>query len=553
MTLVPRTRLAIGRARLGDMAGLLDQYDLTEEQMAAFNNAAMFPYSSGAAMVPMSSEGTIERNDNLGFRDYLVSKLSEQLGENRSAQRSANRLMQAGEMAVGPLGTANDLSSARSNFARGNPFEGSLDALVGLLGAVPLVGGAVRKMSRSVKTPLMMIHNQAQSSFPTTATLGGIPAPSAAITTPDVGLDHYGDVSLIFDPEVAKRMSGGPVYARDAYTPRAAYTWPSFSKDAKKAIYDIVGEQDTKFAGLLANDKEFVDDVVTAFTNKASRKSEQESLAALYGIDPAKVDDKYAENLRQQLFLDLEERGAPIKYKMRKETKYDIKDVDATTSKLMREMFREGIRGAENQFMSFGKALALVTPQLKTLKEVRDQAGRIKRLDSEKYAQATKQAEDLYDDIFKRVGDKFDGGFEMLSYALDDLFRYGKVRDKFVLDRTGGDDLSEFADDIAKFKSLANELPTQYLEKKFTKAVPYTAFKGAVIPEDAGPLVTKTLEDAGITNIVTYKNPEERAQAFKRFPELTFSVVGAGGVFLAREGDEERKQPTGGLLADNRI
>lgn len=535
------------------MAGLLDQYDLTEEQKAAFNEAMMFPYSSGAAMIPVSSEGTIAPDYNVGLRERLTDLLGSQLGGGRSAQRSANRLMQAGEMVASPLGAANDLSSAQSNFGRGNYVEGGLDAVIGLLGAAPLVGGAVRKMSRSAKTPLMMIHNQAQSSFPTTATLGGIPAPSAAITTPDVGLDHYGDVSLIFDPEVAKRMSGGPVYARDAYTPRAAYTWPSFSRDAKKAIYDIVGEQDTKFAGLLADDKEFVDDVVTAFTNKASRKSEQESLAALYGIDPAKVDDKYAENLRQQLFLDLEERGAPIKYKMQKETKYDIKDVDATTSKLMREMFKEGIRGAENQFMSFGKALALVTPQLKTLKEVRDQAGRIKRLDSEKYAQATKQAEDLYDDIFKRVGDKFDGGFEMLSYALDDLFRYGKVRDKFVLDRTGGDDLSEFADDIAKFKSLANELPTQYLEKKFTKAVPYTAFKGAVIPEDAGPLVTKTLEDAGITNIVTYKNPEERAQAFKRFPELTFSVVGAGGVFLAREGDEERKQPTGGLLADNRI
>ena len=151
MTLVPRTRLAIGRARLGDMAGLLDQYDLTEEQMAAFNEAMMFPYSSGAAMVPMSSEGTIAPDYNVGLRESLTDLLGSQLGGGIPAQRSANRLMQAGEMAVGPLGAANDLSSARSNFGRGNYVEGSLDALVGLLGAAPLVGGMVSKPVKAAR------------------------------------------------------------------------------------------------------------------------------------------------------------------------------------------------------------------------------------------------------------------------------------------------------------------------------------------------------------------------------------------------------------------
>ena len=151
MTLVPRTRLAIGRARLGDMAGLLDQYDLTEEQRAAFNDAMMFPYSSGAAMVPMSSEGTIEPDYNVGLRERLTDLLGSQLGGGRSAQRSANRLMQAGEMVASPLGAANDLSSAQSNFGRGNYVEGGLDAAIGLLGAAPLVGGMVSKPVKAAR------------------------------------------------------------------------------------------------------------------------------------------------------------------------------------------------------------------------------------------------------------------------------------------------------------------------------------------------------------------------------------------------------------------
>ena len=151
MTLVLRPRRAIGRARLGDMAGLLDQYDLTEEQRAAFNDAMMFPYSSGAAMIPVSSEGTIAPDYNVGLRERLTDLLGSQLGGDRSAQRSANRLMQAGEMVASPLGAANDLSSAQSNFGRGNYVEGGLDTVIGLLGAAPLVGGMISKPAKAAR------------------------------------------------------------------------------------------------------------------------------------------------------------------------------------------------------------------------------------------------------------------------------------------------------------------------------------------------------------------------------------------------------------------
>ena len=93
----------------------------------------------------------ISPDNNVGFRERLTDWVGSQLGGDLSAQRSANRLVQAGEMAVAPLGAANDLSSAQSNFGRGNYVEGVLDTVIGLLGAAPLVGGMISKPAKAAR------------------------------------------------------------------------------------------------------------------------------------------------------------------------------------------------------------------------------------------------------------------------------------------------------------------------------------------------------------------------------------------------------------------
>jgi hypothetical protein len=408
-----------------------------------------------------------------------------------------------------------------------------------------ILGQATQEVGRT--DPLMMVHNQYQAALPKTSTLGGIPGPSAAITKPDIGLAQFGDISWIFDPEYAKRMSGGQTFARDAYTPRSPYVQPSFSLQARKAVSEIAGENNpnTVFGQRLLADKGFPDDILASFVNEVPSWADRENLAALYGIKPDQVDDRFAENLKQQLFLDLRDRNAPVKYKMRQETRYDSRQVDATNAKMLREMFASGARGGEYGPINFNRALALVTPELRTIKQVREQSGNIKRVTPTEYARATDEAEKLYTNIYDRIYELSKNNSELASDAAKDIFRFGRVRDKNLIGIIGSDLGSEFSGDVARFEKMAKEIPTEYFEKKFTKAVPYTAFKGAIIPEDAGPLVTETLEKAGIKHIETYRTPGEREAAFSRFPELLFSAAGAGGIFLASQKPERTDSPDG--------
>jgi hypothetical protein len=440
-------------------------------------------------------------------------------------------------------------------------------AAVGLIpGAGEALGllGSVGKRATGAK-PLMMVHNQAAGSLPKSASVRSLPGLSAAITTPDVGLTDFGDISWIFDPDFAKKMSGSSTFARDAYTPRQPYIWPEFSHSAIGAVSNIAGRQTTKVGEMLAKDKEFANDVLKSFATSSPDRRDIENLAKLYGVNPSGVDFNNAERLRQQLFLDLQDQGVSPTYKMKKDTRYDIKTVDATASRMISEMFAQGVRGGERGVMSLPRAMAMATPELRTLKEVRDNAGRIKRLDSAEYKEALKPSEDLYELIMAKIqerarierarkvaiGDPARNTSDLVSEAAKDVFQYGRVRDKNLIQGLGGDDLSEIiSDDVARFKFISASVPTEYLEKKFTKNVPMTAFRGAIIPEDAGPLVTKTLEDAGITRIETYGSHEERIAAFKRFPELLFSAAGAGGVFLAsQQSAPDREDPKSGLLA----
>ena len=455
-----------------------------------------------------------------------------------------------------------DIGKAYDNPTWGNVGGAGVAAAMAAAGLIPGVGeaigllGSVGKRATGAQ-PLMMVHNQAAGSLPKSASVRSLPGLSAAITTPDVGLTDFGDISWIFDPDFAKKMSGSSTFARDAYTPRQPYIWPEFSHSAIGAVSNIAGRQTTKVGEMLAKDKKFANDVLQSFANSSPDRRDIENLAALYGVNPSGVDFNNAERLRQQLFLDLQDQGVSPTYKMKKDTRYDIKTVDATASRMISEMFAQGVRGGERGVMSLPRAMAMATPELRTLKEVRDNAGRIKRLDSAEYKEALKPSEDLYKLIMAKIQEKVAiadparNTFDLASEAAKDVFQYGRVRDKNLIKGLGGDDLSEIiADDVARFKSISAIVPTEYLEKKFTKNVPMTAFRGAIIPEDAGPLVTKTLEDAGITRIETYGSPEERIAAFKRFPELLFSAAGAGGVFLAsQQSAPDREEPKSGLLA----
>jgi hypothetical protein len=528
-------------ARIGLSDGFQTGFRAANDPRAVVNRSNMTLAdwrNAGDTFVGALREAFNPRTDTLGMEDTGMAAASTSMRPTEDIP-----MPNLGQFILGgiadPVGIGEDIANTVANPSLANL---GLTAL-GMLPFVP--AGMTRAVGRT--DPLMMVHNQYQAALPKTSTLGGIPGPSVAITKPDIGLGQFGDISWIFDPEYAKRMSGGQTFARDAYTPRSPYVQPSFSLQARKAVSEIAGENNpnTVFGQRLLADKGFPDDILASFVNEVPSRVDRENLAALYGIKPDQVDDRFAENLKQQLFLDLRDRNAPVKYKMRQETRYDSRQVDATNAKILREMFASGVRGGEYGPINFNRALALVTPELRTIKQVREQSGNIKRVTPTEYARATDEAEKLYTNIYDRIYELSKNNSGLASDAAKDIFRFGRVRDKNLIDIIGSDLGSEFSGDVARFEKMAKEIPTEYFEKKFTKAVPYTAFKGAIIPEDAGPLVTETLEKAGIKHIETYRTPGEREAAFSRFPELLFSAAGAGGIFLASQKPERTDNPDG--------
>lgn len=69
---------------------------------------------------------------------------------------------------------------------------------------------------------LIAVHNLTVANLDKILELGGFPMPSIAVTKDSIGHDHFGEISVIFKPEV---LNGSPTFWRDAWTPR----FPSWS------------------------------------------------------------------------------------------------------------------------------------------------------------------------------------------------------------------------------------------------------------------------------------------------------------------------------------
>lgn len=85
---------------------------------------------------------------------------------------------------------------------------------------------------------LLAIHNSRPETLATADRMGGLPAPSIAVTTPGMGFDSFGDVSLIYGPGTIKPGAKSPVYSGDGYTARHPPIETRFSRADEKAAID---------------------------------------------------------------------------------------------------------------------------------------------------------------------------------------------------------------------------------------------------------------------------------------------------------------------------
>ena len=141
MTLVPRTRLAIGRARLGDMAGLLEYgslrpegWDEADEMLAQSLRSARQPEMISPDYAP-------------SFSGDLASLFASGLGNNRQAFRTGTDLVNA--LGFTGAGTPIDARDAVQAYKAGDTLNAAILGTAAGAGAIPGLG---KPLSRAVKS-----------------------------------------------------------------------------------------------------------------------------------------------------------------------------------------------------------------------------------------------------------------------------------------------------------------------------------------------------------------------------------------------------------------
>lgn len=200
-------------------------------------------------------------------------------------------------------------------------------------------------------------------------------------------------------------------------------------------------------------------------------------------------------------------------------------------------MTKGDIRGGEG-FAGTGGARALVTPKLKSLKDIKDARGRI--ITSDEFSDVSSEmgniTVDLQMELIKDIP-------EVENLVYDHAGFYDEL--KGYID--GTDSIFDGLGD--KNKKLLNlylksleEMPTEYFEIKPQRAVELSEFYGAAVPKGTSRKVTAPLENAGI-KIEYYDRDKGRQSAIKRLHkqsngDILFSAGGVALVTAATASDE---------------
>jgi len=204
---------------------------------------------------------------------------------------------------------------------------------------------------------------------------------------------------------------------------------------------------------------------------------------------------------------------------------------------ILKAMNKQDVRGGEG-FGGVGGTRALVTPRLKTIKDIKDNRGRI--ITGGEFNDITSDMDnltaDLQDYLIKEspeLEDVFDG----YNTFHEEIAEYIKGNPS-AFDNISGE--SKGAVDLY-LKDL-EDMPTEYFEAKPRRAVELSEFYGAVVPKGTSRKVTAPLENAGLK--IEYYDPEKgRTGAIKNLHKSSGGQImfSAGGIAFLTTGDDEQE------------
>ena len=525
----------------------------------------------GALAVPASTEPTMT-----SILQKHIASLPQQLAANQAALDSAIGSWNKTDFGTGqpnPNYRPEAMQEFTQNYAPN--VMGSIQKVT-----TPIAKALMSEFVPSVRAGEEMIvqHNTTPEKLLAAQKIGGMPVPSLGITK--VGhtdpLADFGDITLIGNKGMATPSKANPVYAADAYTVRRPniYTKTDFKADEfltnklSEPFGQFAKDQDVKgeISGILQNlDKNLENSTLSKiqFLQNEGKLADPSTfqtfkdykMAARNAFDelPQSEHDKYYNWQPEyigQLRQEAEQSGGKVIdqiFKGRSNTTGKELYKPATIENIVKEMAGKK-PGDEGNFYTAGSLRGKLVPKLKNERDVLKARGKIiSPEDFETFKeQINNKHSDINYDINKFLEENKAGNIDANSF-LEDLamgtthkYEYSRELAKKVP--------QELKDRVASYASELKAAPTGYFEIKPQRAVGIGEFKGALVPKDLPSKARDVLERAGIKDIYTYANAEERKALTKKFGKEMFAGIPA--LPLAMPNDEAKAKTRQQILEE---
>lgn len=448
-------------------------------------------------------------------------------------------------------------------------------------------------------------HNLSVANLLSAAELGGLAAPSLAVSNTDVGFDSFGEITLLGTPDLALNNKA-KLFDTDIYSPRQPRATNQINdKKFNKIVESLEGPSELKdpqindarsdLASLgrsekvqynflkslgvdinipkkkvsvewadgvefksndpqtLMNDPEFIEVAKTELMNIAEESAKDVSRP----IRKKMADDDMAEALNpsQNTLFNMANEYAQSqqpaqvdRFKMRSNIAEALRGRDQAYNEYVNELFSPAVKGkrldlgfdydgnrkskpynlknvvtemtrelqgGEGHNYGAGSVRSTYARQLKTIEDIKAANDRI--VDEATFEKVKDEANEVLEKAFEELQPfyKFDAsGFNYSNDASSAIMEGPKgLAEAFEV-------TPEVTRIVTNLTSYLRELPTQYFEAKVQRAVSFSEFNKAIVPEGTSEKALKILKDAGV-EIVTYAEGQ-RNEVIKQQDDVLF-------------------------------
>ena len=408
--------------------------------------------------------------------------------------------------------------------------------------------GENSKRQFSLKEPieeangLIAVHNLNEAKLRGALELGGLPMPSIAITKEQGGIEGYGDITFVFSKgsiDPADRRNR--VYGADAWTP----TQPDIGyKINEKIAGDVYGRvrniinsnEFTKGKESVPLDTSNIDDFIQrgrgdpveayeqnrqmrlayalenidGFRVAANEKGDYDRYETYDRVDEAIDQEKYRQWLAELFDGIVEKKGIrnnrDFFTPMGDRRKFEQLYYEYNLENLVRAMAGEPESG-NSIFGGIGPLAGAAATKLNTIKDIKNNSGRLMRLSGEELDARKGEWEQRLSDITKRMleGQNRSNSFIALSDAAEvvvDIVRKTRTSqgiEKALQEWKNAYTVNaEIARDITDLVNELAEMPVHYFEAKPRRAVGFDEVKAAIFPEGKHPDLEDALRKKGV-------------------------------------------------------